>query len=222
MANSPHVADTFGVRALIVLVLLAGYARADMLVIEEPGMYYACPKGKKWDDVEACLKKHGKPALVRAIAGAKLVRLDQLENKEWVDGGLYLYTEGKNDWHISGTFFGRGTEYDILEFEPMHAGKAPGFRIEIGQASPLWVQLDGVTTTPAVRRAYQTMLCSPQTSQCYTITKSCEVLVKGRAYWTFRGSMTIQDNQVDVPGDRRLAGPFCTQGEKLFLGWPQT
>src|SRR5688572_14163365 len=103
-------------RWLCVLALLPSAASA-RLVIEEPGMYYQCPGGKKWDDVAKCLKKHGRPEVVRSLLGAKLVRLDQRESSQWVDGGIYLYVERKGEWKINGTFFGRGTDYELLEFK---------------------------------------------------------------------------------------------------------
>ena len=41
-------------------------------------------------------------------------------------------------------------------------------------------------------------------------------------YWAFRGAMKLNGNEITIAGDRRLAGPFCAQSEKVFLGWPQT
>ena len=221
MANSRSLADTVGVRWLVLLALLVSPAAAEWLVIEEPGMYYACPAAKTWDDVTKCLKKHGRPALVKQLAGAKLVRLDQQESAQWVDGGLYLYVEYKGQWKIAGAFFGRGTDYELLDLRPLTIGKTTGFRFDIGQASMLYVQLDGLTTQAATRRAYQTMFCSPTNNYCTQAVRTCEVLVRGRAYWTFRGAMTVNGNEVTIAGDRRNAGPFCSQAERVYLGWPQ-
>jgi len=185
-------------------------------------MYYACPNGKTWAVVEKCLKGQGRPVLVKELAGAKLVRLDQQENNLWVDAGVYLYVETpKHEWKISGGFFGRGTEYELTDLKPHTVGKHTGFRIEIAQASPLFVQLDGLTTRPATRRVYQTLYCSPSRNYCTQVVKSCEVLVHGHAYWTFRGTPAQQGDQIVIAGDRKLAGPYCTQAERVHLGWPQ-
>ena len=196
-------------------------ARAE-LVIDEPAMYYACPKGKSWEDVRRCLAGQGRPAVVKQIEieGAKLVRLDQLENGQWVDGGVYLYAERKGEWAIAGSFFGRGTAYEMLQLERMTIGKQVGVRVEIAQASPMFVQLDGLTIRRAVRRAYQTMFCSARGDACTQVTRSCEVLVRGAAYWMFRGELKLEGQEVVVSGDRRLAGPFCVQAERVYLGWP--
>ena len=207
-------------RWLALLVLLAVPAHA--LVIEDPGMYYACPQGKTWDAVKQCLDKQGRPAIVRTVDGAKLVRLDQLENGAWVDGGVYLYVEIKKQWKIAGSFFGRGTDYDLQKLEALTIGKHTGFRFEIAQASPLYIQLDGLTTQRATRRVYQTMFCSPNSQYCTQAMRTCEVLVHGGAYWTFRGDLKINGNEVSVTGDRKYAGPFCAQAERVYLGWPQT
>lgn len=208
-------------RTLLVL-LVATSAVADALVIEEPAVYYACPQGKTWDDVKACLDKQGRPVIVKQTSGAKLVRLDQVENGAWVDGGVYLYVEYKRAWKIAGSFFGRGTDYELQKLEPLVVGTHPGFRIEVAQASPLHVQLDGLTTQRATRRAYQTMFCSAQGRYCAQVVRTCEVLVHGGAYWTFRGAMKLDGNELTVAGDRTNAGPFCAQAERVFLGWPQT
>jgi hypothetical protein len=223
MANSGTVLDTRRVRGwLIVLLLVAAPAAAERrLVIEEPGMYYACPKGKSWDDVRKCLDKQGRPAIVKQTGNAKLVRLDQLENGTWVDGGVYLYVEYQKRWKIAGSFFGRGTDYELGKLEPLTVGKHTGYRIELAQASPLYVQLDGLTTQRATRRVYQTMFCSAQGSYCMQATRVCEVLVHGGAYWTFRGAMKLEGNEVTIRGDRKNAGPFCAQAERVYLGWPQ-
>jgi hypothetical protein len=202
--------------------MLASYARADMFVVDdEIGLYRACPTGKDWPAIEKCIAGQGHLTVLRKLTGAILIRLDQLEGKQWVDAGIYLYTEQKTAWRISGSFFGRGTEYEILHFAPFTAGTARGFRIDIGQASSLWVQLDGVTTLPATRRAYQTMFCSAANQNCLQVTESCEVLVRGHAYWTLRGDIRVAGNEVTIAGDRKLAGPFCMQAERAFLGWPQ-
>lgn len=202
------------------LVFRITSARADMLVIEEPGLYYACPKGKTWETVAKCLRTQGRADIVKTVAGGKLVRLDQNEGGKWIDAGVYLYVEDKAGWHIAGMFAGGGTDYELLEFEHLVVGKHTGFRIDIGQASPMFVQLDGLTSSHALRRASMTMFCGGVNNYCLVVTKSCEVLVHGNAYWTFRGAMTINGNEVTVKGDRSYAGPFCTQAERVFLGWP--
>jgi hypothetical protein len=221
MAKRQALADTRRVRWLLAIALFPSVAAADF-VVEEPGMYYACPSGKKWDDVKKCLDKQGRPVILKELAGAKLVRLDQKEGALWVDGGVYLYVDTKREWKIAGSFFGRGTDYELVDVRPLSVGKHAGFRIDIAQASPLYVQLDGLTSQLATRRAYQTLFCSPAASYCAQAIRSCEVLVRGHAYWTFRGDMKLNGNEITIAGDRRLAGPFCSQTERVLLGWPQT
>jgi len=206
------------VRWLVLIALLATPAWADF-VVEEPGMYYACPKGKTWDDVKKCLEKNGRPLVIKQLAGAKIVRLDQLENGKWFDAGIYIYVEQAKQWKIAGSFFGRGTEYELLDFKPLTIFNHTGYRLDIGQATPLYVQLDGLTTRPATRRTYSTLFCSPNNKYCTQATRLCEVLVYGKAYWTFRGDMKINGNEVTITGDRKIAGPFCGQAERVFLGW---
>ena len=178
-------------------------------------MYYACPKGKTWSDVQQCLAKHGKPAIVKQAEGAKLVRLDQLENGAWVDGGVYLYAESKAGWQIAGSFFGRGSQYELQTLEPITVGKHAGYRIDLAQASPLHVMLDGVTQQRATRRAYQSLFCSPRGRYCAQALRTCEILVRGGVYWTFRGALKVEGTDVTVTGDRTHAGPFCAQSPRV-------
>lgn len=208
-------------RWLVLVLVLATPAHA-LVIEEEPGMIHACPTGKTWNDVSACLTKHGRPAIVKQIAGARLVRLDQQESGQWVDGGVYLYVEHQGAWKVAGGFFGRGTQYGLLDLQRLTVGTHTGYRIDIGQATPLWVQLDGVTPQVATRRTYQTMFCSPLNHYCTQAVRTCEVLVRGKAYWAFRGAMKMSGNDITIAGDRKLAGPFCAQAERVHLGWPQT
>jgi hypothetical protein len=209
------------VRWLVIAVVLVSASPGAAFVVEEPGMYYACPGGKTWATVQSCLEKQGRLAILKQLEGAKLVRLDQQENGQWVDAGVYLYVEQARSWKVNGGFFGRGSDYELLDFTALTIGKSTGYRIDIGQASQVGIQLDGVTTQLATRRIYQTMFCGPSTRYCTIAVKSCEVLVRGRAYWTFRGSLRVDGNEVTIAGDRRLSGPFCRQPEKQMLGWPQ-
>jgi len=207
------------VRWLVIALLLVA-ARADAIVIEEPGMYYACPKGKTWDEVAKCLRSQGRFEIKKTLTGAKLLFLEQKEGDVWVDAGLYLYTETKAGWQIAGMFQGRGTDYELMDFKTMSVGKHNGYRIDLGQATPLYVQLDGLTTQSALRRSQHAMFCGGQYNTCTFVTTWCEVLVRGQAYWAFRGAMTIAGNAVPIAGDRQYAGPFCSQAERVFLGWP--
>src|SRR5688572_10201999 len=100
-------------------------------------------------------------------------------------------------------------------------GTHTGLRIEIGQAAALWVQLDGITSTRAIRRSLHTMFCGGINAWCATTTHQCEVLVHGNAYWAFHGTQVFEGLDLYVRGDRKLAGPFCPQAERVQLGWPQ-
>jgi hypothetical protein len=203
----------------LIALLVPGTAAG--LVIEEPAIYHLCPSGKSWDEVAKCLGKHGRPEIVKSLLGAKLVRLDQRANDVWIDGGIFLYVERKGEWKIAGSFFGHGTDYELLDFKSITVGKHTGHRLDIGQATTLFVQVDGATTTQALRRSTQSLFCGGMTESCSHTTISCEVLVRGRAFWAFRGALTIDGNEVKIAGDRRAAGPFCAQAERVFLGWPQ-
>jgi len=85
-----------------------------------------------WDDVTKCLKKHGRPALVKQLVARSSCASTNREHAV-VDGGLYLYVEYKGQWKIAGAFFGRGTDYELLDFKPLTIARRPGIASTSGR-----------------------------------------------------------------------------------------
>ncbi len=131
---------------------------------------------------------------------------------------MVLYVEDGHQWRIGGLFM-RSTPYEVLSFELLKVGHQTGYRLEVGYTEPTSITLDGVSFTPAIMRGKLQFYCSGTHWSCPSVTTACEVMVYGKAWWTFRGTTTIGDNRVRVAGDASAIGQSCGGPSEIFLGW---
>jgi hypothetical protein len=199
------------------LLLVSATARAERIVIMEPPVVHTCRQAPSWPRLVACLAKVGKPQVVRAIDHVRLVRL---AGSPASGDSLYLYVERGGQWQLGGMFDG-GDHTELLAFDPLTVGRHVGYRLDIGATSHVSVSLDGVSSVPAVLMTRRAVLCSGDNRSCTDVTTACDVIVYGRTFWSFRGALTIEGNELRLVGERRMAGPLCTQAERVFLGWTQ-
>ncbi len=205
---------------VVAVASTAAVARAKIVILE-PAIVRPCPKAPSWDGVEKCLKKLGKPIVVRTLPGAKLVRLEQPRGDgDTFDAGLSLYVPRGKQWQLAGLYDTRG-EYELLDASALTVAKHTGFRIDIGETLRTFVSPDGVQNVPAVVTMHRVMLCGTDSWRCTEVVTACDVLVRGGALWSFHGTLSIADNQVKIAGDRRNTGAFCEVPETQFLGWTQ-
>jgi len=205
-------------------VLLVLFAPADArakIVIMDPPVVRQCPHGASWENVEACLRKHGTPTVLKSLPAARLVHLEQVQGATHYDGGMYLYMQRGKEWKLAGLYENRGGDYDLIGIEPVTVGKHTGFRVDIGQQYRSAVQPDGVTSVPAVFASHIAMFCGGDSWRCTEVITSCDVLVHGGAVYSFRGKLDIEDNMIHVRGDRSHVGSFCAVPEQEPLGWTQ-
>jgi hypothetical protein len=211
-------------RWLVAVVLLVASATATArakIVIMEPAIVRQCRSAPSWEAVEKCLKKLGKPSVLRTLPGARVVRLDQKRGEEDFDAGVSLYVERGKEWKLAGLYEARGQDYELLGAEPLSVGKHTGYRLEIGEMIRTGVAPDGIITVPALFAMRRVMLCGGDSWRCTEVTAACDVLVRGATLWSFHGAITIADNKVNISGDRRYTGQFCSVPESEFLGWSQ-
>ena len=202
-------------KRLLVLTLLVvtTSSASPRRVVHIPTIGELCPGGEDWDKVTTCIKRQAPAAkIIRDQPDLKLVRV--AENTRF--GGLYLYTHPKQ-WKLSGevrTY----QDFDLLSFEPGTFGKRSGYRIDIGMAQESAITFDpesGVVV-PALFVYKLTSLCLGEGYGCVQMTTSCDVLVHGKAYNSFRGKLVYENKQLKVVGDRSNAGQYCTQGELVM------
>jgi len=209
-------------RLVAALALVAGVARADRVVRMDPPVVRACRSLPSWDKVETCLTAHGTPKVIRTLPHARLIRLlakGTGDDLELGSNGLYLYVDKGKAWQLGGTYFNETPDSEVLGASEVTVNHHVGYRIDIGQIARFPVSVDGVTSQPAVMTVRLSVLCSGDTWQCVQATTACDVLVHGKAQWTFRGVLTIADNQAKVTGDAHNVGTMCPGEQQLFLGW---
>jgi hypothetical protein len=207
---------------MLALVVMSATATARAkIVVMDPPLVRACPTGATWEYIDKCLHKQGKPTILRSFPTARLVQLQQISGGVPSDAGVFLYMQRGNQWRLSGLYENRGAEYEVLAMNEITVGKHAGFRIDIGQLFRSAVQPDGFTSVPALFAMKQSMFCGGDSWRCTEVTTACDVYVHGAATYSFRGSVTIGENQVKITGDRDHLGPFCSAPETEFLGWTQ-
>jgi hypothetical protein len=205
----------------LVVVSATAIARAKIVVMDPP-LVRACPRGATWDAIDKCLHKQGKPTVLRTLPTARLIQLQQQSGDTSYDGGIFLYMQRGNEWRLAGLYENRGAEYEVLGIESIKVGNHIGYRIDIGQFFRSAVQPDGFTNVPALFATKQTLFCGGDTWRCTEVVTSCDVYVRGGATWSFRGVVSVADNFVKIAGDRNHVGPFCSVAEQEPLGWSQT
>ncbi len=202
--------------ALVVLMSVVETADARRIVISEPPMVRRCPKFRVWNQVMTCLNQHYSAKLTKELKGAKLVTLFT-KNTPAVDSGVLLYVERNGQWQLGGRFETYGGEYTVLSLAPVTIGRRSGYRLDIGQVTP--VSVVDVAPVMATHRIHRAMFCSGDSYACPEATVACDVLVDGNAWQVFRGTLSFEENIVHVAGDRERAGSYCNANPKVYLGW---
>lgn len=198
--------------ALVACVALASIAgRGDARrVVHIPTLGELCPGNTEWRKVAECIKRQGAFTLERDEERVKVVHVTEKSRM----GGLYIYTLGKQ-WKLRGELR-LYQDHDVLGFTHVTFGKHSGVRLDAGLAMPTSFSLDGETTMPATLRQEHTLVCFDDRSGCVQMMTSCDLLLRGKAYYTFRGKLVYADRQLKVVGDRGKAGNYCVQPELVL------
>lgn len=204
--------------AILVLLALAGTAHA-FVGIDEPPIVAACGAGKTWADLATCLARQGVVTVERALPRAKLVRIVQTENGRPYDHGVYLYLlRADGSWTIGGMYAGSG--YSVLDLAPLTIEKHPGYRIAIGQLVRTRTSVSGFVNLPVTLQTQRVLFCSGVGYRCADATTHCDVIYRGKAIWTYRGTLTFEGGLVVNAGDRSHGGGVCEPGARIIVGWP--
>jgi hypothetical protein len=212
-------------KRLAILVLLTATAVADPLREDRDVVDVArhpCPKGLAFTDVTRCLAKNAHVQPVGSIVGARLVRLD-IPDRPTVNK-LMLYAEANGAWRIVGEWTLR--DLTVVDFQALTLGKHTGYRIDVGQAFDVTVNVENADTQaplsrPGLVRTSTSLFCGSAALGCDRIMTDCEVLVRGKALWMFHGQLKVEGKRITVDGDRRHTGSWCTAPGNLFLRWPR-
>ncbi|HEY5925468.1 MAG TPA: hypothetical protein VIV11_27475 [Kofleriaceae bacterium] len=194
-------------RMIVIALLLASVSPASSRrVVHIPTIGELCPGSAEWDKVATCIRRQSPFKLARDEVGVKLVQI--AEGSRFA--GLYIYTLDKQ-WKLQGEMR-LYQAHDLLQFERVTMGKRTGFRLDVGTAMPSAISVDGETSMPAVFRYKLTSLCFVN-SYCMQMNTACDVLVRGKAMYSFRGEVVHEGGKIKVVGDRSNTGAYCQQPE---------
>jgi hypothetical protein len=199
--------------ALAFGAVLAGALPADHAdarrVVHMPTIAELCPGNAEWQKVAECLKRQSPFKLVRDEARVKVVDIPGTSRF----AGIYVYGHGKQ-WQLRGELRVY-EEHELLRFERVTLGNHAGYRLDAGIAVATSYSLDGETSIPAVLRQTQTLVCF-EDAGCSQVMTSCDLLVHGKALYSFRGKLAYMKKQLQVVGDRKNAGGYCQQPELVL------
>jgi len=192
------------------IVVMTWTPRAHAIVIMEPPIVRACPLPGSWTAMTACLAKHGlKTRVVRTLATAKLLE---------TGGDLVLFVETGGSWHLGG-LLENASDYEVLGLETVVANHHTGYRVDLALMQGTSVSFDNATGRAGLRLTRSSLYCSGERYWCLQVTSACDVLLDGKTYSTFRGTVTIAGNELVNAGDRSAA-IACSFPEREALGWP--
>lgn len=200
--------------ALLACIVLACVgARSDARrVVHIPTLGELCPGNAEWSKVLTCIERAGARTftLVRDEPRVKVVRITERSRL----GGLYIYMLGKQ-WQLRGELR-LYQDHEVLAFTHVTFGKHMGVRLDAGMAMPTSFSFDGETTMPATLRQEHTLVCFEDRQGCVQVMTSCDLLLRGKAYHSFRGELVYANRQLKVIGDRGKAGNYCVQAELVL------
>jgi hypothetical protein len=190
------------------LLLVTAGTASSRRVVRMPTLPEVCPSNAEWDKLDACIRRHGSAKVLRDEPHLKIIDLDDRASRF---GGIYIYSF-KNKWDMRGQMR-LWQEHDVLGIEHVTFGAHKGIRFDVGLSTPLPFSIDGETTQQGLLRQRQTMVCFDDSWGCLQVTTSCEMLLRGKAYYSFRGTLSYANKQLQVIGDRSRAGNYCTSPE---------
>src|SRR5262245_26656743 len=152
-------------------------------------LYDKCPRTKDWEDTKRCLYDRAGSAtrILYDLADAKLVALPLSDSNERIE--LYQLVDGL--WSPASFVWTSSLTGEVIDFGMLPDGSA---RVAFGTASA------GFQAT--VVKRINTAVC-PKTKfmTCRSVMTSCDLLVHGRSYESFRGKLVWKAGVLKVAGD---------------------
>jgi len=203
----------------LLVVVLAGTADAKMIKPMSPrNPGELCGNKPTWDKVMTCLQGHGTTTLERVLPAARLVRVVQGKGERSDAHELYLYVRRDDRaWEFAGT--APALSMTVLGFAPHTIGEHGGYRLSLGQLDVKGVFLAGKGRIPVIVAEQHSVFCSGPGDDCAMATTHCDVIYRGKALWTFRGTLAFENGAIVDAGDRSHGGPECQPEERIPLVW---
>ena len=109
--------------------------------------------------------------------------------------------------------------YEPRGFARITAGKASGYRIDIGIVLDTDVLTRGPIVQPARMITRLSLFCHGDSYNCQSVVSDCVTFVDGKTLFAYHGRLEIKGDEVASIGDRRIAGTACSPQESIALGW---
>jgi hypothetical protein len=200
-------------RAVIVMLLVLAASADARRVIHIPTLAELCPGNDSWDRVAQCIRRQSSFQLERDAAAIKVVNIAPGMAGRHSLSGIYVYRFDKK-WTLHGVLRVYQPR-ELLRFERITFGAHTGYRLDVGITTNMPFSFDDETMIPGVLRQQLTLLCFDE-GGCQQIVTACDLLVHGKAYASFRGTLRYVERQLRVVGDRRHAGAMCAQPELVL------
>lgn len=195
----------------IALLAVLALAAGQMQPASAEGMSAAlmwmrmCKTADTWERVTRCYAgQSGHLSIARSFSGGKVVRVG---NEGFPSPGLYVFGEHGRRVKLAGSWptYSWG-DVTILDAKSVSVAGRSGVRLEVGSVVPSGIVIDPQTVRPAVMRRRLALFCFGTRASCVTVVERCDVLVDGKSYYAFHGSLTIRGATAQVAGDRSKAG----------------
>lgn len=205
------------VATLLALGILGAGPVGAKRVVRAPSVARECPRAPSWEKLKPCLQRFGEVQIERSDAAAKLVRIHS--PNDWPMPGLYVYAQKGSGLEIAGEWqYDSLAEVEVLGLSTLKVVGRTGFRLDIGTSESTSVSFDGETAIEATMLMKTAVFCAGPGAACSPVIQSCDILVDGKAYYTFRGALTVRGGVMTVSGDRSRAGA-CAPAERTPLAF---
>jgi hypothetical protein len=203
--------------ALAACALLGGRADARR-VVHIPTLAELCPANAEWASVAQCIRRHAKFTVIREEAQLEIIDINSDAGGYF--GGVYVYRHDKQ-WTLRGEVR-LYEQHEILAVQQATFGTSGAQRVDIGLVSPMPFAPDGENiVAQGVLRQRITAVCFDGAGGCSQLVTSCDMLLHGKAYNSFRGTLTYQNRTLGVTGDHTNEGQFCRQAGPTFAGFDE-
>ncbi|MDB4954213.1 MAG: hypothetical protein JWO36_1782 [Myxococcales bacterium] len=188
------------------------------VMVRAPTIADTCAQLKPWKEISKCLARFGEVKMLRTTQSVRVLSVRQpLDDVESGNMGTYLYVARGTNWMLGGM---SGEAGELVGFTEITIGSHRGYRLDFAILERTSVTLDDQTITAGILLTRSSMYCAGENPACSLALTSCDELVRGKAYRTFRGTVRISNDQLAIVGDRTRADS-CAPAETVALSWPK-
>jgi hypothetical protein len=202
---------------VLVVVLVAGRVDARPRPVPDFGTpTVSCDRGASWPKLHSCLQRGGNSVNeLYDLDGAKLVTVRRATSDT---AAVYLFLLRDGVWQRANVYNSVNPTTEILSFGRMK--KTRGYKLEVGTVSTIATALGEERVRKVTLRRLISTVCLDETGYCRSVFTQCDALIDGKAYWSFRGKLAIENTRILLTGDTTHAGTVCAPPRSLFSEEP--